>query len=1501
MAVDIDTLQIQIEASSSDAAQKISQLATALSGLKAVAKGGAGLTTTTKQLQALSSAAKLINSTNLDATKLKEFSEAMNSLANIQKATGLNSTINSLRKLPEISESLKQLDMKTFAEQIRQVTSAIQPLATEMQKVASGFAAFPERIQKFISSSTQVVASNTQTSKSFGILGTGISSSYAKFGILLIGFRRIASVMASWVTEANDYIENINLFNVSMGKYAEEAQNYAQKVADVMGIDPSEWMRNQAIFQTLLTGFGVVSDRATIMSKNLTQLGYDISSFFNITYEDAMQKLQSGISGELEPLRRLGYDLSQARLEAIALSLGIDKSVTSMTQAEKSQLRYYAIMTQVTTAQGDMARTLEAPANQMRIFSASVTQAARALGNILIPVMNAVLPAAIALINVIRNVAESLASLFGFKLTTVDYSGASSEVTDSLEETEEAAGGASKALKQYMLGIDELNVIDKQSGGGGGASGALSDLEEIDFDIPVYDFLDGVTKRAEDLEDVMEEVLKIALLIGAAFLAWKIANALSEATKLKNMLNQLKLLATGIVIYLEFTLGTEYYRGWLSGEDLWGYVKWMLLTGASTGILYAMWGPAGGAIGLAVGILASINAITAEIKEGNVDLSEMIITTLTNALLGGVAGLFVGKALLGASLTGVGAGVAIVIGAGVGLVATIVSILVADQQRRNIEDLAKRFGEIALSSEQIAMAAEAIANSGFSEEMGAIVSARESAKGLLEDIQTIADTIASERFKISLGISTDPQTMKEELETYVDKVNSFMEETAISVQLSFEVLGIEGEPVATMGMKEELSNLGKQMKQILSEAFVDGAWIPEKYEEAMKIYQEMQEVLDMVSEAQFSAQLNAAVSDFRLSDLTQESFTKFQEEVAVAAQQRMDDLEEVKIAALSEVELQYKQGLISEEERAQLQAQINKEQLELKLNVLGELALTNQEAIRASFEEELSTTLDGVNYDDIVAKAEKAFNNSWRFMGRTWDGFATLEDKIAYMTQETTKLLKSDSAEVQNSAKEYYEALKPSTDVLNENALAAMRAGASIPENVSSGLADTAALGALYGNLESIQFIMGQSFSTDPEWLSVLATVEGAGESVPESLALGMWSNSEEFKAALAKYLAEAFPDGEVPETLINNLEAMGFNVAAIFPDKFSDGMDEQSDELKGVGETGVQYVFEGAKAEAESGAGDIVESVVDGSKTGINNESETLNEVGADIVTPITEGATQAAQDQFGDVVDAGINEISNSTTDREEDINKIGNTVSEYLGSGATTGFEENAPEIINSLWENLNTALSDDETVENFNNLGTMASEYIITGMSLKLETDAVTIISGFKNNLDLAVVENTEAFKGVGSSIGDKIGTGLSNGLSPWISKMMSQIQALQNSANSLANSIQQSQNKLNKSSAVDEYATGGFPTTGQLFVARESGPEMVGTIGGRTAVANNSQIEESIAAAVYRAVVAAQGNSSGNGSIAVDVYLDGKQVESSVRATKQKRGAVLATGGILNYE
>ncbi len=288
-----------------------------------------------------------------------------------------------------------------------------------MQKVSNGFSAFPSRIQKLITTTEQYNNTVRKATTHTGLFGKALGG--LKFAVVWQMARRVSSMLGTVITKSNEFQENMNLFTVAMGNHAESALQYGETVSKVLGIDLSDWIRNQGVFNTLLTGFGDTSDRAALMSKNLTQLGYDLSSFFNISVEDSMQKLQSGISGELEPLRRLGYDLSQARLEAVALSLGIDKSVSSMTQAEKAELRYYAIMTQVTTAQGDLARTLEAPANQLRILKAQFEMADRAIGNIFIPALNAILPYGIAVVQIIREIANAIASLFGFQMTEVDY------------------------------------------------------------------------------------------------------------------------------------------------------------------------------------------------------------------------------------------------------------------------------------------------------------------------------------------------------------------------------------------------------------------------------------------------------------------------------------------------------------------------------------------------------------------------------------------------------------------------------------------------------------------------------------------------------------------------------------------------------------------------------------------------------------------------------------------------------------------------------------------------------------------------------------------------------------------------------------------------------------------------------------------------------------------------------------------------------------------------
>lgn len=645
MAVDIDSLQIEIEATSSDAASKIEQLATALTNLKSAAKGGAGLTTTTKQLQALSNAAKLINGTNLNSQKIQQFASAMNSLSTIQKASGLNSTINALKKLPDISTALDKADLGKFAQQMNQVASAMRPLATEMQKVANGFSAFPIRIQKIIQSNSALAASNNKTAKSFGVLGTGISSAQAKFGVYLIAFRQIASVMSDWVKESNDYVENLNLFTVAMGDYAAEAKVYAEEVQAAMGIDPSEWMRNQGVFMQMAAGFGVATDSAALMSKNLTQLGYDISSFYNIGIEEAMEKLQSGLAGEIEPLRRLGYAIDVASLEQVALNHGITESVNAMSQAEKSQLRYIAIMEQSTNAMGDLSRTIQTPANAMRILNQQITQLSRALGNLLIPLLQQIIPWVQAFVEVITEAIQALAVLFGFELPTIDYSGLDG-VSVGASEAEDAIGGATdaaKKMKRELLGIDELTILEPNtSAGAGGAGGVGGAGGDLGLDLPEYDFLNGLTDQTNELKDTVKDLLYNYIIpVGTALAAWKILDLLQNLGVATALVKDLKkAVAGGIVAYLEFQLALGAFDDFFSESgDIWDLVRGALAVAIGSGLLYAMFGGPGLILGLGIGLVALITSLTAAIGSGlDYDGLKANIGTALIAGLGGAIG-----------------------------------------------------------------------------------------------------------------------------------------------------------------------------------------------------------------------------------------------------------------------------------------------------------------------------------------------------------------------------------------------------------------------------------------------------------------------------------------------------------------------------------------------------------------------------------------------------------------------------------------------------------------------------------------------------------------------------------------------------------------------------------------------------------------------------------------------------------------------------------------------
>lgn len=438
----------------------------------------------------------------------------------------------------------------------------LNALVTSLNKIKNaargglGLTGVASEIRDVSSSMKDINQSNKDTTRSFTDLfykvkvGGGI-------------FKRLGSSIWSTVERSMDYTETLHLFEVAMGDASYEfegatvsAKEYGEIISDIMGIDTEEWMRNQGIFMTLATGFGVASDRASIMSKNLTQLSYDLASFYNMDVETAFLKLKSGLAGELEPLRAIGYDLSQARLEATALELGIDKAVSAMTQAEKAELRYYAIMTQVTETHGDMAETLDSPANQLRVLKAEFNMAAREIGNVFIPIINQLLPLLTAGARVIGSIASIISGFGGDKSKGIEEATSSvTENTASVASNLEEAQDEAKKLKSYMLGIDELNVINPNSGSEESGS-------SYDFKLPEYDFLEGlaetrvdaITEKMKGWLGISEEINSVSELlatnfgnilitvgaIGVSLIAWNIASIFTDAKKFTKALKTLR-------------------------------------------------------------------------------------------------------------------------------------------------------------------------------------------------------------------------------------------------------------------------------------------------------------------------------------------------------------------------------------------------------------------------------------------------------------------------------------------------------------------------------------------------------------------------------------------------------------------------------------------------------------------------------------------------------------------------------------------------------------------------------------------------------------------------------------------------------------------------------------------------------------------------------------------------------------------------------------------------
>lgn len=331
--------------------------------------------------------------------------------------------------------------------------------------------------------------------------GNGVKSAFSKLktGIIALG---IGKVIKDSIQSGMDAIESDSLFETSLGASADAVRSWSDEVANVLGLNAVNMRKNTGVIYNMTSSMGVAQDSALKMSKGISLLSEDMASFYNLDSAEAFNKLRAGLTGETEPLKQLGILVDENTIKQVAYSEGIAQNGAELTQQQKVMARYVAILKQTGNAQGDLARTIDSPANQLRILKQQVTNLGIAFSNFLMPVLKAVLPYLSAFTKVITQALNGLSSFLGLT-SSGDASKETQKVSDNvggLAGDYDDATKSAKKLKGVMASFDEMNVLQDKSdssdtSGGSGATGG-----DMGFNLDEYDaHLDWVESSTNDI------------------------------------------------------------------------------------------------------------------------------------------------------------------------------------------------------------------------------------------------------------------------------------------------------------------------------------------------------------------------------------------------------------------------------------------------------------------------------------------------------------------------------------------------------------------------------------------------------------------------------------------------------------------------------------------------------------------------------------------------------------------------------------------------------------------------------------------------------------------------------------------------------------------------------------------------------------------------------------------------------------------------------------------
>ena len=695
--VDITSLSVEISAESQGAELNIDKLATAISNLrtkgnvtkvvnsldklassiaalKQASSGMSGLdkitsflnglsnvntTASTKSINTVVNAIKKIPAavSGLNGVDFYSMSGSITQLTNAlaplsildaSSLKALGSAFNAIGKVPDLTDKLKATDLDSFASSCQKISTALTPLASQLDKVGNAFAKLPPQLSKVVTQANRVTAANEKQRKSYLSLSNQLNG-FMRNMAKLVSLKAIADYLGNAVAKFNDFYEATDLFHNAMGNLSGEADTLISKMQGLLGVDPTKAMTYMATIQSLGTSFGLTSDKAYVLSKNLTQLAYDEASYWNKDVAETFTAMSSAISGEIEPIRRLGVDLSQARLQQELLALGFNKQVSSLSQADKAVLRYIAIMKQTTNIQGNLAQTIQSPANQIKILKAQLDMLAKSVGSLLYPALKSILPPLIAAVQLIREFVEWVAKLMGVKVVFTDFTKSADSVGgigDAMDDTADSTKKAAKALKDYTMGFDELNIIDPTQGSSSSGSGASAGNILGDVDLSGYDMFkqynEEFAKQIDAIKQKIKDMLPIIGAVTAALALWKIVDFLTDiATAISKMTDLQKLALSIATVVIEASLVFSFAKGYASTGNPFELLGEVVSAAFGSFVLWRTMGADGITLGMGVAFVASLAGLTYTLGTGEANLgdaSTWIQAALTTAF-GSITGI----------------------------------------------------------------------------------------------------------------------------------------------------------------------------------------------------------------------------------------------------------------------------------------------------------------------------------------------------------------------------------------------------------------------------------------------------------------------------------------------------------------------------------------------------------------------------------------------------------------------------------------------------------------------------------------------------------------------------------------------------------------------------------------------------------------------------------------------------------------------------------------------